>query len=105
MKIFLYHLKTNCNSLFFVLIILVLTIYCFRVAILSLRHFAYTLNNRLLRSSTNLAIKALESSGCHVVPVCLEVWENLPDFEKIPYLMQAIKERTDNDLKVSESVI
>ncbi|EFA07285.1 uncharacterized protein LOC660773 [Tribolium castaneum] len=74
------------------------------VAILGLRHFGYTLNKKM-RSSTNMAIRALEANGCQVVPVCLEVWEGLPDFEKIPYLMQAIKERTDSDLNVTESVI
>ncbi|RZC32596.1 uncharacterized protein BDFB_000924, partial [Asbolus verrucosus] len=75
------------------------------LVILVLRHFNYTLNSRKLRCSTLLSMKVLESKGISVVPVCLEVWENLPDFEKIPYLMQAIKERTDNDLRVSKSVI
>ena len=40
-----------------------------------------------------------------MVPVNLEVWESLPDFERIPYIMRAIKERTASDLNVSESVI
>ncbi|XP_063908146.1 uncharacterized protein LOC135126209 [Zophobas morio] len=75
------------------------------VAILGLRHFSYTLNNRIARSSTNLNVKVLESQGYQVVPVNLEVWEGLPDFERIPYIMRAIKERTVGDLNVSESVI
>jgi hypothetical protein len=29
--------------------------------------------------------------GYSVVPVSLQLWMNLPDFEKIPYLMQNIK--------------
>jgi FAST kinase domain-containing protein 2 len=75
------------------------------VLILGLRHFNYTLNHRRLRYCVVHSIKMLEAKGYQVVPVCLEVWENLADFEKIPYLMQAIKERTNSDLNISEGVI
>lgn len=36
-------------------------------------------------------------NGYSVVPISLEVWENLGDFEKIPYLLQTIKQKILNN--------
>lgn len=48
-----------------------------------------------MKGTTALMIKILEAKGYTVVPICLEEWNDLPDFEKIPYVMQAIKNKTE----------
>ncbi|XP_018569401.1 uncharacterized protein LOC108909516 isoform X2 [Anoplophora glabripennis] len=71
--------------------------------ILALRPIQYTINTKVLRGTTTLAIKTLEHDGHSVLPVNLEIWESLNDFEKIPYLMQHIKNKVDSDVSISES--
>lgn len=71
----------------------------FSVVIQGLGHFDYTINNNQMRGCTILNMKVLESNGYVVVPICLHVWNNLPDFEKIPYLMQNIKEKLEIDTR------
>ena len=39
----------------------------------------------------SLTLRALEAMGYFTVPVFLQIWMDLPDYEKIPYLMQSIK--------------
>jgi len=51
----------------------------------------YAINCQRLRSVPSLTLRTLEALGHYVVPVSLQQWVNLPDYEKIPYLMQNIK--------------
>lgn len=37
-----------------------------------------------------------------MLPVCLELWENLNEFEKMPYLSQAIKSKLPNQLNLED---
>ncbi|XP_018322928.1 uncharacterized protein LOC108735467 [Agrilus planipennis] len=61
------------------------------VLISTLRPWHYSINCRRINGITSHMIKTLQAKGYTVIPVCLEEWESLADFEKIPYLMQAIK--------------
>ncbi|KAJ8979644.1 hypothetical protein NQ317_001351 [Molorchus minor] len=56
----------------------------------------YTINTKELRQTAVLSIKTLELAGYNVMPVNLEAWEALNDFEKIPYLMQNIKNKMES---------
>lgn len=57
--------------------------------------YDYTLNTGKPRSNILLKMKILEAKGYLVVPIGIENWNELEDFEKIPYLMRAIKEKCD----------
>ncbi|KAJ8943016.1 hypothetical protein NQ318_008334 [Aromia moschata] len=72
--------------------------------ILGLRSVHYTLNTKELRGSVALSLKSLEVDGYSVLPVNLEIWESLSDFERIPYLMQEIKNKMDTDIAISENI-
>lgn len=40
-------------------------------------------------------INTLEAKGYAVVPISTMLWKSLPDFEKLPYIMEAIKSKTE----------
>ncbi|KAJ8924042.1 hypothetical protein NQ315_006819 [Exocentrus adspersus] len=71
--------------------------------IMALRPIHYTINTKVLKESMSLAIKILEMDGHSVLPINLEAWESLSEFEKIPYLMQQIRSKLDSDILISES--
>lgn len=64
---------------------------CFRILVLCMPASSYAVNCQRLRSVPSLTLRTLEAMGYSVVPVSLQLWLNLPDYEKIPYLMQSIK--------------
>lgn len=64
---------------------------CFRILVLCMPASSYAVNCQRLRSVPSLTLRTLEAMGYSVVPVSLQLWMNLPDYEKIPYLMQSIK--------------
>jgi hypothetical protein len=41
-------------------------------------------------------VRTLEALGHSVVPVSVQHWMTLPDYEKIPYLMQDIKMKCES---------
>lgn len=61
---------------------------------MALRPFHYTINQQLL-GATTLMLKTLDVKGYSVVSINVTVWKSLQDFEKIPYLMEAIKSKTE----------
>ncbi|XP_030762519.1 uncharacterized protein LOC115887274 [Sitophilus oryzae] len=77
------------------------------VLILGLQDFNYTVNTKTQRANVTKSIEILEgiTKNCHVIPVNLECWLELNEFEKIPYLIQKIKEKIDLDINMSEIVI
>lgn len=77
---------------------------CCSVLVLALPHFHYTVNCRRMKGTTALMIKILETKGYTVVPICLDEWNDLPDFEKIPYVMRTIKSKTEFYENTSKSV-
>lgn len=52
-----------------------------------------------------MSIKTLEARGYTVLPICLKEWNALADFEKFPYLMQAIKLKLRSDVSQSSNVV
>ncbi|KAF5308173.1 hypothetical protein FQR65_LT06353 [Abscondita terminalis] len=71
------------------------------VLIFALGSSNYTLNSKRLKQTTALMLKTLECKGYSIIPICLDVWNSLADFEKVPYLMQEIKIKTENDVRIS----
>jgi len=39
--------------------------------------------------------KTIEALGIVVLPVSMDVWDGLIDYEKIPYIMREIKSKAD----------
>lgn len=59
-----------------------------------------------MRALTAKTLSTLEETlNCSVIPVNLDSWLDLNDFEKIPYLMQKIKEKLELDINVLESAV
>ncbi|KAK4885237.1 hypothetical protein RN001_001508 [Aquatica leii] len=74
------------------------------VLILALGSSNYTINTKRLKQTTAFTIKTLEAKGHSVIPVCLDIWNSLADFEKVPYLMQAIRLKIENEFQMSDSM-
>ncbi|KAI5707082.1 hypothetical protein M8J75_014270 [Diaphorina citri] len=69
----------------------------YMIAICALPASAYTLNTQRLRGTLLSTLKSLETCGLSVIPVHVEKWQDMPDHEKIPYLMQLIRNRESNE--------
>ncbi|GLV33272.1 XNP [Carabus blaptoides fortunei] len=57
------------------------------VAIYGCEPSYYKQDSANLKNLYNLMFKTVEALGCSVVPISVTVWTNMPDYEKIPYLM------------------
>ncbi|KAL3286254.1 hypothetical protein HHI36_000764 [Cryptolaemus montrouzieri] len=57
-----------------------------------------------LKMGPSLCIKVLEDLGYVTVPVCWSNWNELADYEKIPYLVQNIKNKLGNEMMLENSV-
>ncbi|CAL8111000.1 unnamed protein product [Orchesella dallaii] len=57
---------------------------------------SYASNTRRLRGVAALELRILEQLGNPVVAVDLENWMDLPDFEKIPFLMHRVREKMEH---------
>uniref|UniRef100_A0A8D8YE83 RAP domain-containing protein n=1 Tax=Cacopsylla melanoneura TaxID=428564 RepID=A0A8D8YE83_9HEMI len=61
----------------------------YMIAIIALPDSAFTLNTGKLRGAHLLYLRSLEKcTGVNVLPIHVDKWTELPDHEKIPYLMQ-----------------
>ncbi|XP_044747477.1 uncharacterized protein LOC123308749 [Coccinella septempunctata] len=69
------------------------------VLVMCLLPEAYT-EEDYLRKAVSFRLKLLEKLGYTVVPVCWESWKSLLDYEKIPYLVQNIKNKLRQDISV-----
>ncbi|KAK9752661.1 RAP domain [Popillia japonica] len=63
------------------------------VLLMALDSICYT-NNKHLLGSTSLKLQTLEAKGYSVVPVPIALWKSLPEFERVPYITEAIKSKT-----------
>lgn len=72
--------------------------------ILGLNSLHYTLNTKHLKGTSVLMAKTLEAKGYIAFPICLDVWESLEDFERIPYLMQAIRIKNEYCMQLSNRI-
>lgn len=60
---------------------------------MSLPKSYFTSNLGTIKGSFDLQLRTLEKLNLVVVPVDLELWTNLPDREKIPFLQREIKSK------------
>ncbi|ERL95805.1 uncharacterized protein LOC109534887 [Dendroctonus ponderosae] len=66
----------------------------------------YTKNTSNLRGLPARTAAIMEDTlKCSVIPINVDSWEQMNDFEKIPYLMQQIKEKLHLDIDVAESAL
>lgn len=61
----------------------------------------YKYNSKLFKSVYPLLFKSVEALGCSVIPISLNNWNSLSEHERIPYLMQKIRETTDEFEQIS----
>ncbi|PSN30798.1 hypothetical protein C0J52_15293 [Blattella germanica] len=66
------------------------------ILVLCMSEAFYNNNCQRLRSVPSLTLRTLEALGHTVVPISLQQWTSLPEFEKIPYLMQNIRGKCDS---------
>lgn len=65
----------------------------------------FTSNSKRLKSKVGLTLRTLESQGCLVIPINITDWLQLPEFERIPYLMRLIKEKTNEQDLASKDIL
>lgn len=58
-----------------------------------------------LKVSVSLRLKLLDKMGYTVVPICWSSWKSLLDHEKIPYLVQNIKNKLRQDVSSVNSCV
>ncbi|XP_025191061.1 uncharacterized protein LOC112591452 [Melanaphis sacchari] len=73
----------------------------FAIAILLYKPNSYVINLNCLRGPHMLTIKTIEALGLIVLPVSLDVWDGLIDYEKIPYIMRELKSKADLNLTIN----
>lgn len=69
--------------------------YCFRIGILLYKPNSYVINLNCLRGPYMLTNKTIEALGIAVLPISMDVWDGLIDYEKIPYIMRELKSKAD----------
>lgn len=78
----------------------------FRVLICGHPDYFYTKNTHtLLRAPARTGAIMEDTLKCSVIPISVSSWQQMNDFEKIPYLMQQIKDKLHLDIVVAESAI
>lgn len=67
-------------------------IYFYSILIIELPDTAYSINTQQLLGVRNLQIKTIEKwTRYNCVPINMNIWSNLPQVEKMTYIMQQIK--------------
>ncbi|KAF6216893.1 hypothetical protein GE061_001243, partial [Apolygus lucorum] len=67
-----------------------------RLAFLPLPSTSYASNTGQFTGPTRMMIDSLECVGITVITLSWKVWDELPDNEKSPYILQQIKSRLSN---------
>ncbi|XP_066249782.1 uncharacterized protein [Euwallacea similis] len=76
------------------------------VLIWSGKAYYYTINTNELRAIPAKSLKILEDSlKCTVIPIHIDKWLDINEFEKIPWLLRELKERLDLDLNIAAKSI
>lgn len=52
-----------------------------------------------------LTNKTIEAMGTVLLPISLEVWDKLLDYEKIPFIMRELKSKADISLITDKNVV
>lgn len=49
--------------------------------------------------------KSIEALGVVSLPISIDVWNGLLDYEKIPYIMRELKSKSDSNLKTENNIV
>jgi len=72
----------------------------YRILIFNLPDIAYAINSQRLKSTWSLKIKSAEAlTNSNAIAINSGSWLKLPEYERIPYLMQAIKLKSEHLLE------
>ncbi|XP_039281404.1 uncharacterized protein LOC120350756 [Nilaparvata lugens] len=74
------------------------------ITILYLGPTSYTVNTERVKGQENVKMRVLEAMGYSVVAVTQSIWNNLLDGEKIPYLMQQLKNKSSHS-EITEAAV
>lgn len=74
----------------------------FRIGIRVLFPAAFCLDGVRMRGKMKIFIRSIETLGIVVIPIPQLNWMSLPDYEKIPYLMDKINTRSPLNLSDSK---
>ncbi|CAH0395361.1 unnamed protein product [Bemisia tabaci] len=66
------------------------------VGVLAIKPSLCSFNGQVMSGEKALYIRTLEAMGIAVVPVFLSKWDSLLEHEKIPYLMQLLRNKTED---------
>lgn len=69
----------------------------FRIAVMFVPSTMCAVNSERVKGMMRIQINSVEALGIAVVPVLQPVWNTLPDFEKIPFLMRAVRRKLPDD--------
>lgn len=70
-------------------------LFFFRIGILLYKPNSYVINLNCLRGPFALTNKTIEALGVVLLPISLDVWNGLMDYEKIPFIMRELKSKAD----------
>lgn len=70
----------------------------FRILIFNLPDTAYAVNSQRLKSTWLLKIKSVEALiKTNAIAINSSSWMKLPEYERLPYLMRAIRLKCEDD--------
>lgn len=70
----------------------------FRILIFNLPDTAYAVNSQRLKSTWLLKIKSVEALiKTNAIAINSSAWMKLPEYERLPYLMRAIRLKCEDD--------
>lgn len=73
-------------------------VFFFRICIQLYKSKDYVINLlNCLKGSCALTNKTIESLGVVMLPISMDIWNELMDYEKIPYIMRELKSKTESD--------
>lgn len=75
-----------------------------RIGIMVYNPNNYVINLNCLRGTFMLTNKMIEATGIVLLPMSLEVWDGLLDYEKIPYIMRELKSKADINLITDKKI-
>lgn len=77
----------------------------FRIGILLNPPNRHVINLNCLRGPFVLTNSSIEALGVVLLPISMDVWDALLDYEKIPYIMRELKSKTDLDSVTKNNMI
>lgn len=75
-----------------------------RIGIMANKPNCYVINLNTLKGSSALTNKTIETLGVVLLSINMDVWNELLDYEKIPYIMRELKSIVDLNFKKKTNV-